>query len=143
MTTQTATASRAAMTLAHEIRRRAADLFECRAGEIVFAECLRLAWALTRSGASRWQRGTMDRFYFNKSSLIRITGLEFSSYKTGSISGAFLDDNDISNSQAQKLLGEMHSGKFWFDMGDLEFHAQGRDRRSVDRIVNALEALAA
>ncbi|MET9467816.1 hypothetical protein ABZY44_24035 [Streptomyces sp. NPDC006544] len=75
--------------------------------------------ALTAIGGSRWQRGDMDRVYFNN--WATLAGLELSHYGTGNISGATWQGELISNSQGYKLATSID--KLWFDVTDGKFHA--------------------
>ncbi|MCX4543752.1 hypothetical protein [Streptomyces sp. NBC_01565] len=75
---------------------------------------------LTAIGGSRWQRGDMDRIYFNNPA--QLAGLETSHYKTGNISGAHWQGELISNSQAYKLATSID--KLWYDLADGKFHCR-------------------
>ena len=87
--------------------------------EVSFSVCLKRAWAeakapaylkgealysrLVEMGASRWQKAGRDRLYLNRVAAT-MAGLEYDSYKTGSVSMASLKGETISNSRASKLL---------------------------------------
>jgi hypothetical protein len=75
---------------------------------------------LTAIGGNRWQRGDMDRIYFNN--WAQLAGLETSHYKSGNISGATWQGELISNSQAYKLAGGVD--KLWFDLTDGQFYCR-------------------
>lgn len=75
---------------------------------------------LTAIGGSRWQRGDMDRVYFNNPA--QLAGLELSHYKSGSISGAYWQGELVSNSQGYKLATSID--KLWFDLADGKFHCR-------------------
>lgn len=47
------TITRRVMMLAHAIRRAAAARFDCRAAEIIFGECLKMAWAEIKTQACK------------------------------------------------------------------------------------------
>lgn len=47
------TITRRVMMLAHAIRRAAAARFDCRAAEIIFGECLKMAWAESKAEACK------------------------------------------------------------------------------------------
>lgn len=51
-------APRAVMLKAHSIRRHAAEVHDCKASDILFAECLKLAWAALRA----WKAATSKPF---------------------------------------------------------------------------------
>lgn len=76
-----------------------------------FAEALRMAWAqakntinieaLEQKGFSRWSKGNMDRLYFN----IQKSGhMDVDYHKTGSISYASVDGEEISHRFAGQIL---------------------------------------
>ncbi|MEW2415268.1 hypothetical protein AB0953_16355 [Streptomyces sp. NPDC046866] len=75
---------------------------------------------LVAIGGSRWQRGDMDRIYFNNPA--QLAGLETSHYKTGNISGAYWQGELISNSQGYKLATSID--KLWYDLADGQFHCR-------------------
>ncbi|MFF1341156.1 hypothetical protein ACFVYT_25085 [Streptomyces sp. NPDC058290] len=74
--------------------------------------------ALTVIGGSHWQRGDMDRVYFNNPA--QLAGLEISHYKSGNISGAYWQGELVSNSQGYKLATSID--KLWYDLADGKFH---------------------
>ena len=103
------------MMKAWEIAKKAAGKFGGRAIEYI-ALALREAWReiktmisditerieeLEKMGFKRWQKNGMDRMYINASAL----GLTCTYYKTGNISRAWLNGEDISNSMAYKMKG--------------------------------------
>lgn len=76
-----------------------------------FAQALKMAWAqaknaididtLEKKGFSRWTKGDMDRLYFN----IQNSGhMEVDHYKTGNISYASVDGEEISHRFAGQIL---------------------------------------
>ena len=76
---------------------------------------------LTSKGFNRWQKGNLDRLYINASQL----GLVCSYYKTGNISGAEFQGDQISNSQARrykaaKTFIDVNTGKVYSDYPVLE-----------------------
>lgn len=84
-----------------------------------FAESLKMAWAqaksaididaLEKKGFSRWTRGDMDRLYFN----IQNSGhMEVDHYKTGNISFAAIDGEEISH----RFAGQILSVKCFIDL---------------------------
>lgn len=75
---------------------------------------------LTAIGGNRWQRGDMDRIYFNNPA--QLAGLETSHFKTGNISGAYWQGELVSNSQGYKLATSID--KLWYDLADGKFHCR-------------------
>lgn len=84
-----------------------------------FAEALKMAWvqaksvigidALEKKGFSRWTKGDMDRLYFN----IQKSGhMEVDHYKTGNISFAAIDGEEISH----RFAGQILSVKCFIDL---------------------------
>lgn len=84
-----------------------------------FAEALKMAWAqaengididaLEKKGFSRWTKGDMDRLYFN----IQKSGhMEVDHYKTGNISYASVDGEEISH----RFAGQILSVKCFIDL---------------------------
>lgn len=72
--------------------------------------------ALEDKGFCRWTKGNYDRLYLNAESI----GLECEYYKTGNISGATLNGERISNSQARamkwaKTYIDIKTGKIYGD----------------------------
>jgi hypothetical protein len=86
---------------------------------------------MTAIGGSRWQRGDKDRVYIN--GWAKFLGLEVSHYNTGNISAASLRGEDISNSEATRLLGAIY--KVYFDAADGKVHIQWGNStpRTMDR----------
>ena len=84
-----------------------------------FAQALKMAWAqakngldietLEKKGFSRWTKGDMDRLYFN----IQKSGhMEVDHYKTGNISFAAIDGEEISH----RFAGQILSVKCFIDL---------------------------
>ena len=76
--------------------------------------------AMVAIGGSHWQRGDKDRVYINN--WADFAGLEVDRYNTGNISAAAYRDENISNSQASKILGCID--KVWFDAADGRLHCR-------------------
>lgn len=55
------TIARRVMILAHAIRRAAAARFDCRTAEIIFGECLKMAWAEIKAEACKPQIITNEK----------------------------------------------------------------------------------
>jgi hypothetical protein len=84
-----------------------------------FAEALKMAWAqaknsidieaLEKKGFNRWTKGDMDRLYFN---IERSGHMEVDHYKTGNISYAAIDGEEISH----RFAGQILSVKCFIDL---------------------------
>lgn len=86
-----------------------------------FSEALKMAWAqakgginieaLEKKGFSRWSKGNMDRLYFN----IQKSGhMDVDYYKTGNISYASVDGEEISH----RFAGQILSVKCFIDLNN-------------------------
>lgn len=73
---------------------------------------------LVKAGGRRWQKNGHDRIYFND--WATLAGLDTTRYNTGNIWSARWRGQDISNSQAAKLIATLD--RIWFDTGDGRFH---------------------
>ncbi|MFD3516259.1 hypothetical protein [Streptomyces sp. NPDC058657] len=71
-------------------------------------------------GGNRWQRGDMDRVYFNN--WAELAGIETTHFGTGNISSASYQGEGVSNRQAHKLLDSID--KVWFDAADGKLHVR-------------------
>lgn len=83
--------------------------------------------ALESKGFNRWTKGTMDRLYINACML----GLELSYYKTGNISSAYWQGEQISNRQG----GAYKFAKTYIDI------TTGRVFSTIDTLKDAAESL--
>ena len=75
---------------------------------------------MTAIGGSRWTRNGHDRVYLNH--WASLAGLETSRYGTGRISSAAYQGEEISNSQAYKILDSID--KVWFDAATGKLHCR-------------------
>jgi hypothetical protein len=75
---------------------------------------------MTAIGGSRWTKNGMDRVYIN--SWAGLAGIETSNYNTGNIAAAWFQGEEISNSQAYKMLSSID--KVWFDTADGKLHCR-------------------
>lgn len=73
---------------------------------------------MTAIGGRRWQKNGNDRVYLNGFEVI--PGLELDRYKSGSISGAWLDDEKVSNAEGGRLATAVD--KVYFDAADGKVH---------------------
>jgi hypothetical protein len=90
----------------------------------------------------RWQKGQMDRIYFEAGRLAGFYGLEWQSYDTGNIMSARLDGQCVSNSEARRILSKLGYSRLWFDLTDAKFHCQGEIASTgmFQKIVAAIQA---
>lgn len=100
------------------------------------AKPLDMEEALTKIGGRLWEKGGMRRIYFND--LEQWMGLTISRYNTGNISGARINGERISNSQARRMLNGID--KLWFDLEDGQFHFRATDSALANDVVNAIRA---
>ena len=79
---------------------------------------------LTDAGGKLWEKsinnGMLRRIYFNADLVVEFIGLSVSRYNTGNISGATLNGEKISNSEAGRILSGMD--KIYYDLNDGKFH---------------------
>ena len=89
---------------------------------------------LEEAGFKRWTKGTYDRLYINATSL----GLEYETYKSGSIRSATFNGEEISNSRASRMLAM----KMYIDVTTGELHTTNGKGVQVDAdLAAAAEAL--
>lgn len=98
------------MSNAWKIAKEGQKTFGGKASEY-FAQALKMAWAqaknsinvedLEKKGFSRWTKGDMDRLYFN---IERSGHMVVDHYKTGNISFASVDGEEISHRFAGQIL---------------------------------------
>lgn len=75
---------------------------------------------LTDAGGKLWEKNSMKRIYFSGDLVVEFVGLSVSRYNTGNISGATLNGDAISNSEAKRILGGID--KIYYDLNDGKFH---------------------
>ena len=80
---------------------------------------------LINKGFKRWTKGNLDRLYINATQL----GLNCTYYKTGNISGAWFNGEEISNSEARRMKGaktyiDIKTGKVYSDNAYLKEAAE-------------------
>lgn len=89
---------------------------------------------LEEAGFKRWTKGAHDRLYINATSL----GLEYETYKSGSIRSATFNGEEISNSRAGRMLAM----KMYIDVTTGELHTTNGKGVQVDAdLAAAAEAL--
>lgn len=106
------------MVNAWEIAREGQKAFGGKVREY-FAQALKIAWAqakngldietLEKKGFNRWTKGNMDRLYFN---IERSGHMDVDHYKTGNISYASVDGEEISH----RFAGQILSVKCFIDL---------------------------
>ncbi len=112
------TAKKEIMNKAWEIAREGQKAFGGKVREY-FAQALKMAWAqakngldieaLEKKGFDRWTKGDMDRLYFN---IERSGHMDVDHYKTGNISHAAIDGEEISH----RFAGQILSVKCFIDL---------------------------
>ena len=145
--------ARRVMTTAHNIRRAAAEKFNCRISEIHWGECLRMAWAsvkeegntmnntidIIRTFTHSWTKPgtTEERLYLDEDKTAKFIGLNVIRYKSGSIKHATLNGEEISNNKADKIFFSM--GRAYYDVTSETWH-HPFGNRAVEMILAKLEA---
>jgi len=71
-------------------------------------------------GGKLWEKNSMKRIYFNRDVVIKAIKLDVDYYNTGNVSGATLEGDAISNSEAKRILSGID--KVWYDFADGKFH---------------------
>lgn len=104
------TAKKEIMSNAWKIAKEGQKAFGGKVSEY-FAEALKMAWAqakntidiaaLEQNGFSRWSKSDMDRLYFN---IARSGHMDVDYHKTGNISFAAIDGEEISHRFAGQIL---------------------------------------
>lgn len=89
-----------------------------------------------RQLGSEWQKNDKHRIYFND--LEAWMGLDCSYYNSGNISGATLDGERISNSEARRIKGRICCSKIFWDFSDQKFHGKDINEDDFDSIVSAI-----
>lgn len=86
---------------------------------------------MTAIGGSRWTRNGLDRVYLN--GWTQFIGLETTNYKSGRISSATLNGEEISNGEAYRLAGAVD--KVYYDVADGKLRIKWgfEQPRSMDR----------
>ena len=85
--------------------------------------------SLLEIGGREWKsdRDDKHRVYFNN--LVDLFGrLEVERYKTGGISYAKFDGEEISNTKAKEIVDALNEGKLWYDVNAGKFYYQLSDR---------------
>ena len=120
------------MARAWEIVRTAVASFGGKAAQYI-SEALRIAWREVKAeskkvidriadlealGFKRWTKNSMDRLYIDARNL----GLVCHYYKTGNVSGAWFDGEEVSNSEGRRML----SAKTFIDIKTEKVYSTNR-----------------
>jgi hypothetical protein len=99
------------------------------------AKSLGLIDRLKALGGSLWEKGAFRRVYFNDAAAL--IGLKYQTYKTGNISNATQNGEEISNAEARRILDRV--GKVYFDLVTGKFCSNG-SQDALDAIAKTLRA---
>lgn len=97
---------------------------------------------LIAMGGKEWIKGAYHRVYFNYKQIVDIIGLELSYYKTGNISCASVNGEQISNCEARRLVAAANEG-IYYDVNADKFGCKFPSNRTdyiIDLINQKLEA---
>lgn len=99
----------------------------------------RLAMLLCSMEGNAWKKNNMRRVYYSLDKLCNLIGFEFSTYKTGNISCAYIDGEKISNTRAKDIYYTLLNMKIYFDFTDYEFHCKNNNSNLSEVILSGLE----
>lgn len=85
---------------------------------------------------SEWKNHGKHRIYFNDDLKHEIIGLDVDYYKSGNVSGATLNGERISNSEARRVMSKL--GSMYYDFSDQKFH--GPNNEYFFQIVDGIKA---
>jgi hypothetical protein len=97
---------------------------------------------LIEIGGNEWIKNEHHRVYFNSDIQAKLIGLTCSYYNTGNIRSASLNGDQISNSEAKRILSSIGYGygKLWYDVKtDSWGHRDIADSRAQE-IIDAITA---
>lgn len=77
---------------------------------------------LIELGGNRWTKAGKDRVYFNRPVFEKLLNIETSYYNTGNLSGFLMDGEAKSNTQGNRILRELETGKFYYDIEEDKYH---------------------
>lgn len=94
--------------------------------------------SIVEAGGKRWQRGTMDRIYFNAERF----GLKVSYYKSGNVSDATFDGSLVSNAEAYRIMAakvyvDVKTGEVSCDFGRVRADVREAFEEKVRAVVDA------
>ncbi|SHJ60556.1 hypothetical protein SAMN02745136_00521 [Anaerocolumna jejuensis DSM 15929] len=76
---------------------------------------------LIELGGNRWTKAGKDRIYFNRPVFEKLLNIQTSYYNSGNLSGFWMDGEVKSNTQGNRILRELETGKFYYDIADDKF----------------------
>lgn len=85
---------------------------------------------IIEQGGKRWTKGGKDRIYI-KDMAETVGGLEIDYYKTGRISSAKVNGEEISNSEASRILGVFSNRNPYIDLTNGAIHNLSEHSREV------------
>ena len=85
---------------------------------------------LVNIGGKLWEKNGVRRVYFND--LCGLFGLEIDLFGTGNVRNAWLHGEEISNSYAKKIIGDLDSMKLWVDLADSSIRTRIEYRPTID-----------
>lgn len=93
---------------------------------------------LIAAGGRLWEvfEKNMRRVYFNN--LADRIGLSVSYYKTGNVSSASMNGEEISNTSARKIISTLETGKIWYDLNTNQFETKNLGDYA-DKIIESIE----
>ena len=87
---------------------------------------------LVALGGKRWQKGDMDRVYFNYEELASFYGLKYDGWKFT------VDGEKVSNNSGRYFASSLRNGKFWFDLTTGEFASKYIDEKMTAKIIDRI-----
>ena len=87
---------------------------------------------LVALGGKRWQKGNMDRVYFNYEELASFYGLEYDGWKFT------VDGEKVSNNSGRYFASTLRNGKFWFDLVSGEFASKDINEKITAKIIDRI-----
>ena len=85
---------------------------------------------LVNIGGRLWEKDGVRRVYFND--LWGLVGLEIDLFGTGNVRNAWLHGEKISNSYANKIIGDLDSMRLWVDLADSSIRTSIAYRPTID-----------
>lgn len=76
---------------------------------------------LIELGGNRWIKAGKDRIYFNRPVFEKLLNIQTSYYNSGNLSGFWMDGETKSNTQGNRILRELETGKFYYDIEEDKF----------------------
>jgi hypothetical protein len=95
-----------------------------------------LAARLEKIGGNLWEKGGHCRVYFNNAP--ELIGLTYTKYKTGNISSARLNGEQISNSECSRMLDRI--GRVYYDLNTDKICGTGSEQEMLSRIAKIIRA---